>query len=189
MKTSEIENIKLVTSNENKLREFRRFGIENIEIEKGIDLPEVNSDPITVVKHKANDAGPNRLIEDTNFDVENMDVGVNIRWLISSLKSDKSIIGRNAVWTVYLGFNDGSNIYVYKGEIKGKISESSGEGFGFDPIFTPNESKYTLAELEKMNKKDDFSARLNAVKNFMNNNYIEKIKINNIEPWSGEYQH
>jgi hypothetical protein len=48
--------MKLVTSNENKLKEFKRFGLINLEIEKGVDLKEVNAIDTTVVLYKAVDA-------------------------------------------------------------------------------------------------------------------------------------
>ena len=45
----ESEKIKLVTSNNNKLREYRNFGLKNIGIEKGKDLPEVDGSDIEVI--------------------------------------------------------------------------------------------------------------------------------------------
>jgi len=178
--------LKLVTSNVNKLREFQRFGIPNISIEKGRDLQEINADPINVIIHKAKDAGPDRIVEDTSFHVEGEDVGVNIRWLLDKLGT---LIGKKASWMVLLGLNDGHQIRVFEGIIKGVITEPSGKEFGFDPFFKPDGSNNTLGELEEMGEKDLFSARKKAVENLLRNKPITIKSLTNVSQWSGEYQH
>ena len=59
----------LVSSNENKLKEFSRFGLD-LDIEKGRDLKEVMADPLGVIVYKALEAGPDRVVEDTTLIID-----------------------------------------------------------------------------------------------------------------------
>lgn len=190
MRLNEIENTnwsdyKLVTSNENKLKEFSRFGLK-LDIEKGRDLPEVQGTDVEVIKHKALDAGEKRIVEDTSLNIEGADVGVNVKWLLNDLEN---YIGMSAEWVVLLGANTGNQIRIYKGNIKGTITESTHDNaFGFDGIFNVDKVNRTLAELEEMNMKDDYSARLIAIQNLASDNPYVVYNINEIEKWQGEYQ-
>jgi inosine/xanthosine triphosphate pyrophosphatase family protein len=180
---------KLVTSNKNKLQEYKRFGL-NIQIEPGLDLREIDGGDIDVVIHKAKDAGPLHIVEDTSLNIEGENIGVNIRWMLDNLRK---LQGRKASWVVLIGVNTGTAIEVYKGEIKGIISsseiENQGNSFGFDPFFVPNGSSDTLAQLEKKGKKDQYSARKFAIMNMLAGKIIHKINISDIQKWTGEYQH
>ena len=188
----ESEKIKLVTSNNNKLREYRNFGLKNIGIEKGKDLPEVDGSDIEVIIYKAKEAGKNRIVDDTSLTVEGAEIGVNIRWLLDNLYHLK---GKKARWCVLLGLNTGNHIKVYKGELLGKIGTPIGiskDSFGFDPFFIPSKNNInnkSVEQLEKEGKKDSYSARKFAVDNLRKDNYIKKIIISEIPEWTGKYQH
>ncbi len=186
-------NIILVTSNINKLNEFKQLGLKNIKIEKGIDLPEVDSDDVTVIKYKALHAGINRLVDDTSLNVENESIGVNIRWLLNNLSK---LNNRKANWKVLLGYNNGKHIYVYEGIVYGIIKSPSTsiskDDFGFDPYFIPinnNPKNLSLKELDNLGKKNNYSARNYAVLNFLKNKYVYKFEISKIPEWKGKYQH
>jgi len=168
-----------VTSNENKLREFREYFPE-IRAEKGADLPEVDADPDTVVLYKALAAGAGRVVEDTILTVEGEEV-VDVRWKIEHLP-----VGASAVWEVRLGYNDGNEIHIYKGEVPGKIVEAAGAGFGFDPVFLPEGSDKTLGELGE--KKRLFSARRLALEAFKNGRPWKTVKISEVPEWTGDWQ-
>lgn len=179
---------KLVTSNKNKLKEFKRFGFENLVIEKGRDLKEVDSDEQTVILYKALDAGQGRIVEDTSLEVENADIGVNIRWFIDEIANH---VGKKAVWRVYLGLNTGETIQVYKAEIHGIISDTAPynvDSFGFDNYFIPYGTDKTLQELEDMGLKDLYSARKQAVENLLQHKSIIEVPIAEITKWQGNYQ-
>lgn len=181
--------MKLVTSNENKIKEFKRMGLEDIEIEKGLDIQEVDADPVTVVLYKALAAGKNMVVEDTSFDVEGADVGVNIRWLLKELTSYSN---KKAIWRVILGFNDGEYIHIFKGEIPGDITDkfkNKNLGFGFDSFFTPSGTNKTLYELELENKKDLFSARKKAIDFLKTSKPYKSFLIKEIPEWNGKMQH
>jgi inosine/xanthosine triphosphate pyrophosphatase family protein len=172
----------LLSSNQNKIAEFKRFGL-GINIKTGKDLAEIQGTDLEVILHKSKDSGDFTIVEDTSLDIQNFDIGVNVRWLQNNL--DKTI-GNNAFWKVLLGANDGKQISVYQGMVQGKIVSPKGEGFGFDSYFQPLGSKLTLAELEEIGKKDLFSARKKAVENLLADRSIGVYDIPNT--WTGDYQ-
>lgn len=183
------KQFKLISSNEKKLIEFKRFGLSQLKIEKGIDLSEVDGNALEVIIYKSIEAGKGTIVEDTSLNFRNKDikVGVNIRWLLDDL--DK-YVGEEVVWEVMLGVNDGENINIFSGEIQGTITNKSTikSDFGFDSVFLPVKSNFTLAELENKNQKDLFSARKLAVSSLLSNNYIFEKKIKDIPIWNGEMQ-
>lgn len=178
--------LKLVTSNEQKLEEFSRFNLGKMEVEKGRDLKEVESDELTVIVYKSLDAGTNRVVEDTSLVVEGADVGVNIRWMEDNLHT---LIGRKAVWKVYLGLNDGEKIRIYGASVNGELVDAGlGKEFGFDGVFKPEGSKYTLHELSMMKRKDRYSARKKAVEAVKRGEVLHTYVIKDIPKWDGDYQ-
>lgn len=179
----------LVTSNIDKLKEFKRFGLHDIMIEKGIDLDEVDSDSETVILYKSISAGPNRIVEDTSLHIDGENVGSNIRWLLDNLNQFE---GKVAFWEVYLGFNDGDTVSIFKGSIKGSIVSVENKvenSFGFDQYFIPEGQTKTLYELEIAGKKDLYSARKIAVDNLISNKVISKNVIADVPKWRGSMQH
>lgn len=184
------KNIFLVTSNVNKLKEFQRFGIKDIQIEKGVDIAEVDADadPETVISYKALEAGSNRIVEDTSLHIEDEDVGVNIRWLLDNLEQFN---GKKAVWEVLLGYNVGGKISIFRGVIEGTITDKvdkSIQGFGFDQYFIPNGQDKTLHELKEAGVKDSYSARKVAVENLLAGIKIREEIISTIPTWTGKMQ-
>ncbi len=187
-----LNELKLVTSNLNKLREYQRYGLSNLKIEKGRDLPEVAGTDIEVILYKALDAGVNCIVEDTSLNVKGYpDFGVNIRWAINNLKSVNPN-GVHAEWVVLLGVNDGVNINVYKGSVIGLIKPIENvpeNAFGFDPYFFPKGVNKSLYDLEQENQKDKYSARKIAVSNLIKDSSILTKSIEKIPKWTGKYQH
>lgn len=183
-----LNDLKLVTSNENKLAEYNSFSNEGkISILKGLDLPEVESpDPLVVILHKSKMAGAGTIVEDTSLVVDGADFGTNIRWLLDDLDR---YIGTPAKWIVKLAVNHDNNIYVYDGIINGTIVEKSVvPGFGFDPVFKPENSNLPLSDLSANGNKDDFSARKIAFTHLMNNNVSHVVKTEDIKDWVGAWQ-
>jgi len=178
----------LVSSNENKLIEFNRYGLTDIAIEKGADLKEVAASEETVTIYKALAAGTGRIVEDTSLIVESAEIGSNVRWLMDTIKD---YANAEAIWQVYLAVNDGTFIHLYAGRIRGRIIKGFVEpdAFGFDGLFAPySASGYTLHELEKMGLKDTYSARKKAVDNLLAANPLQSILIKDIPAWTGSYQ-
>ncbi|MBS0625785.1 MAG: non-canonical purine NTP pyrophosphatase [Verrucomicrobia bacterium] len=170
------------TSNPGKLKEFERlFAKYNVLISATkFDLDEIKADPITVAVHKASQLGDNVLIEDTSLDVEGADVGINVRWLLDNLADFE---GKRAVWRVLLAYQRNDQIFVYEGEICGTIVKPRGvDGFGFDPVFLPDGSEYTLAQA----KPDETNARAKAVEALLTG---EPVAIQPpIKEWTGSWQ-
>lgn len=170
------------TSNPGKLQEFQRlFAKYDITLlSTQFDLDEIESDPVTVVAHKASQLGDLILVEDTSLDIEGASVGINVRWLIDHLDE---YIGRKAVWRVLLAYHQADEVFIYKGEVQGIIVPARGkQGFGFDPVFLPEGSHQTLAE----SKPDEVNARALAVDALVNSDLFTVVDA--IYQWDGPWQ-
>lgn len=173
---------KLNTSNWGKYQEYRHyFAKHGQEITiTSVDLKEVVSDPVTVVVHKASQMDDQVLVEDTSLDVENADVGINVRWLLEHMQEYEY---RSAIFRVLLAYKSNKKVFVYQGEVKGIIVPPKGEaGFGFDAIFRPDGEYQTLAE----SKPDWVNARAIAIKNLFSGQVYKIEPV--IENWKGDWQ-
>jgi XTP/dITP diphosphohydrolase len=173
---------RLNTSNKGKLEEFQKlFAKHNLDLSSTqIDLDEIDADPISVVAHKASQLDESVLIEDTSLEIEGASVGINVRWLLDHLNE---LVGRKAVWTVLLAYRQGDEVLIYKGEVHGTIVPARGDkGFGFDPVFLPDNATQTLAEA----KPDEVNARALAVEALAKGNVFKKVKA--IYKWDGPWQ-
>lgn len=151
--------LRINTSNPGKLEEYKRlFAKREIELDATtVDIEEIDADPKTVVIHKASQLEEGLLVEDTSLEVEGAEIGVHIRWLLENLSRYR---GKKARWILYLAYRRGEKVYLYKGEVAGKIVAARSEGgFGFDPFFLPEGASKTLAE----EKGDEVNARALAV--------------------------
>lgn len=178
----------LMTSNAKKIKEYQRLGLPALFEGVSIDLPEVLADPIEVALQKAYMAGPNVIIEDTSLDIEGMDMGVNVRWMMDDIEAVK---GRSAIFRVVLAHNDGEKVQIYVGEIHGEINSNPLEtgGFGFDRFFYPHGAEHrSFFALELAGEKDRFSARALAVEHFKKGIINSERLISDFEPWTGSWQ-
>lgn len=174
------------TSNPGKQEEFARLFAAYGKVQFSVqDLHEVDSDALTVAVQKASQFHGQKpvIVEDSALFVEGADIGVNVRWLIDSLPS---LAGRRAVWTVHLAYRQGNLVYVYKGEIRGKIvaKRQGGGSFpsGFDPFFLPDGTTKTLSEA----KPDQYNARAMAVTKMIRQK--DAIIRPAIDQWTGRWQ-
>lgn len=190
------KKIILSTSNQNKIKEFQRFGL-NFDVVNGKDLKEVNSNIDDVIKYKALEASKtndNVLVEDTVLIVNGEEI-VDIRWRIKELSQLKN---PEILWVVSLGIVDNGVFYRYKSSINCCIVDNvenitiPEDAFGFDPYLMPFVSDivtpYTFYELEKMNMKDDFSPRKFVIDNLIDGFYEEATPVSEIPDWTGDYQ-
>lgn len=170
------------THNKHKLKELTRLFAKYDQTFSytEIDLHEIDSDPVSVTAHKASQMGEYVLVEDTSLDVEGAEIGVNLRWKKDELNSN---VGKKAIWRVILAYRVADCIYVYKGEVNGRIVEPRGpKSYGFNSIFQPDGETKTLAEFSS----DKIDARAIAVDAFMRNRYSEVVKA--IYRWDGPWQ-
>jgi len=190
-KASEIDINKLVfiSSNPMKIAEFKRLlrGY-TLKVRKGKDLHEVNGNSIQVVTYKCLDAGENNIVDDTILEINNKEV-VDIRWKLTQLKNMKE--RPTAIWKTTLGFLQNNKIYIFQGVVEGIIepNPNSTAGFGFEPWFIPDGTKYTLSELRKIGKYDDYNARKKAIDKLLKKEPTKVILSNHVKKWNGKYQH
>lgn len=145
-----------------------------------IDLKEIQADPISVVVHKAAQAGEEVLVEDTSLEIEGAAIGINVRWMLDHLSE---LIGKKAVWRVLLAYLKNKTVYVYEGKTEGMIVSPRGEGgFGFDPVFLPHGSEQTLAEAKSL----QVDARAKAVSALFEQKPL--IALPPITDWKGPWQ-
>lgn len=173
---------KLNTSNRGKQKEFqalfKKHGAD-LEISE-IPLDEIDSDPLTVITHKASQLEEGIIVDDTVLDIEEVSVGIHVKWLLEHLEQ---YIGHKACWNVFLAYRQKGLVYIYKGEVHGMIVPSQGlEGFGFDPIFKPEGCTKTLAQ----SKSDEVNARALAVDALLQGKVYQTR--NMITEWNGPWQ-
>lgn len=158
-----------VTSNPNKRREAAR--ILDVELESvDLDLPEIQAlDVAEVAARKALDAYealgfPPRpiLVEDSGLIVEAWRglPGALTKWFMSSVGSeglcnmlegsvDRSARAVCAVAVVPARTGGPESVEVFTGEVTGEVAPAprGASGFGWDPIFIPDGSARTYAEM------------------------------------------
>jgi inosine/xanthosine triphosphate pyrophosphatase family protein len=177
---------RLITSNPNKIAEFKAMLGDKLIIVQGADLKEVKGTMDEVIIHKAIDAGRGFIVEDTILEVDGQEI-VDIKYHIENFK-EKSV---DAKWIVSLGYNNGKEVFIYRGFTDGKIvpiKNLPSDSFGFDSYFVPRNSSLSLYELAKFGIKDDYSARKKALENFVSKKTEKRVKISEIQTWTKEYQ-
>lgn len=185
----DFSKLSLVTSNPNKLEEYRQLNVQGLSIKSGLDLDEVAADPKTVITYKSLAAGKGTIVEDTSLFVHGAEIGTNIRWDMDRLVE---FIGRKAVFEVWLGANLGKAIVLYRGTLSGRICqapETPGPVFGFDNNFIPNHETRTLHQLALAGDKHKHSPRRVAILNMIGGAYEAVIVTASLAPWEGDYQH
>ena len=115
----------LNTSNPGKLQEFERlFNRHGIALAAGKrDLPEIAADPVLVAVHKAAQVEEGVLVEDTSLEVEDAEIGIQVRSLLDRLED---YAGNKAVWRTLLAYRQGDLVYVYEGRVDGTIVHPRG---------------------------------------------------------------
>jgi XTP/dITP diphosphohydrolase len=166
-----------VTTNEHKRREVQKilgFALERADL----DLPEIQAiDPAEVAAEKARAARealgrPDLpvLVEDSGLMVDAWDgfPGALTKWLMRSVGNEGLLrilpVGEDrsatAVCVVALAEADGV-VRTFRGEVPGSLApEPRGTGgFGYDPVFIPEWSSMTYAEMGEGKNEDSHRAR------------------------------
>lgn len=182
-----MDTLIFATNNQNKVDEVRSVLGKSFDIitlkEAGIDIdiPEPHDTLKANASEKAktifNLTNKNCFSEDTGLEVdalngepgvksaryagENRNFDDNIEKLLQNLKHkyDKSARFRTVISLIL----DGKE-YLFEGICPGKITETKkgANGFGYDPVFIPDGSDKTFAEME-MEEKNKFSHRKKAM--------------------------
>lgn len=158
-------SVYFVTSNPNKLQEFKKvlpISIENIDL----DLDEIQTTNLEVLlQHKLKQAyqkvKASVLVEDTAlyFNAWHRLPGPFIKWFLQEqglenlVKALSPFEDKTAKAVCLLGYTDGQTIQLFEGSITGKIVMPRGEnGFGWDSIFQPEDAEKTLGEMSSEQK-------------------------------------
>ncbi len=172
-----MKKVILITSNQNKLREFEKilgFKIRNISL----DLDEIQAVNVEdVIEHKTKQAfervGEPVLCEDTGlyFDAWGGLPGALIKWFDKTIGYN-NLCGllqenRKARAETVISYFNGTDYLSFKGETLGSISLSpmGTTNFGWDPIFIPDGFSKTFAQMTA-EEKNKISMRKIALKKF-----------------------
>lgn len=92
----------------------------------------------------------------------------NIALLLENLKGSSN---RNAKFVTVVALILGEKEFLFEGEVKGRISEtlSGKDGFGYDPVFVPEDSTLSFAEMapEDKNKISHRGRAMTKIANFL----------------------
>lgn len=176
------------TNNEHKVKEIRSIVENSLLIislaEAGIDVDipephdtlEANASEKSSVIHRL--TKKNCFSEDTGLEVnslngepgvksaryggEGRDFQSNINLLLQNMVDKKN---KTAQFRTVISLIWNEKEYLFEGICKGTIIEAQrgSDGFGYDPIFIPDGSTKTFAEMS-MNEKNQFSHRKKAIK-------------------------
>ena len=178
---------KLMTSNQRKIAEFTRLGLDAEIGEPAPDLREALAEPLFVSAQKAFACGAGSLCEDTRLDVEGAELGVLVKFGMEDL--DK-LQGRRARFACCLALATESEVLVWEGAIDGVMGEARGPaGFGFDRHFHPDGAGgLSLSELSAQGRKDDFSARARACSLFKRAEPSKRFPLAELAAYEGPWQ-
>lgn len=180
--------ILFATSNQNKANEIRSMLPSNIElltladIEITEDIPETSDTIEGNAKQKADYITSNYQLncfaDDTGLEIEtlNGEPGVRSARYAGEERSDDANMqlvleklsvqnNRSARFKTVIALNLNGNQHLFEGIVEGKIrfNKSGTHGFGYDPIFEPENCGRTFAEMTT-EEKNQFSHRARAIK-------------------------
>ena len=170
------DGLLFVSSNPGKVREVEAILGTPVE-QLALDLPEIQAlDVADVVRAKARaafaEAGRPVVVEDTGLFIDALRglPGALVRWFLVTIGPEgicaliprgasRAALARSAV-----ALCDGARVEVLIGETRGIIAVAPrGEGgFGWDPIFQPDGSSRTFAEMDQA-EKNRYSMRRRAL--------------------------
>jgi XTP/dITP diphosphohydrolase len=176
--------IYFVTSNTGKFEEVKDILPSFHVVQKDIGYPEIQSsslkDIIVFGLNSLRDRGMEKyIIEDSGLFIDAFQgfPGVYSAYAYQSigslgiLKLMEGVVNRCAVFRSMIGYRDNSadEVIFFEGMCKGTISEilKGEQGFGFDPIFIPQGSTLTFAQMIQK-EKNRYSHRGKSVRKLKN---------------------
>lgn len=177
-----IKGLVVVTSNKHKVSEINAILGTKYKASKE-DIPEIQSlDLDAVIEAKAKAAYEKFkkpvLVTDVSLEIESLNglPGTFVKYFVQTLGAGKTSLlikskNRKAKVTDALGLYDGTDLKIFKGTMRGTISERprGNSGFGFDVVFIPNGQKKTYAQMSQA-EKNEISHRavaLGKLKNYL----------------------
>src|ERR687892_1855220 len=174
-----METITFVSTNQNKFFEVQLIlSTQNVSVEFAkISLVEIQSDSLEeIAREKAKTAfaevGRQVIVEDDGLFIDSLGgfPGSYSSFVFRTIGNDgilKLLAGsakRSAYFRSLIAFYNGIILSISDGRVDGRISDRVTEGgWGYDPIFVPDGTDLTFAELKK--SKNEYSHRKRALEN------------------------
>lgn len=170
--------IYFITGNKNKFGEVKAILPEVEQLD--IDLPEIQEiDAREIIKAKLLEALNHRksefIVEDTSLYLDTLKglPGPLIKWFLKTVGNEglfqiaEKFGNYNAEAKTIIGYaKSHEEIYFFEGSLKGTIVQPRGaSGFGWDPVFQPERSAKTFAEMGQ-EEKNTISMRKIALEKF-----------------------
>ncbi|MFQ5783061.1 MAG: RdgB/HAM1 family non-canonical purine NTP pyrophosphatase [Nitrosopumilus sp.] len=168
-----------VSSNIHKYKEAKKI-LDSYGIKLGFikfNLEEIQSDSLKEIaskkaKHAFSNCKKPVIIEDDGLFIDSLGgfPGPYSSYVFKTI-GNKGILNllknkRKAKFVSIITYCDKTNLQSFDAKLDGTISKSQkGNGWGYDPIFIPKNSKKTFSEL---NNKNELSHRYKALKKFSN---------------------
>jgi XTP/dITP diphosphohydrolase len=176
-----MENITFASTNQNKFLEVQSIlSTRNLLVDfSQIPLVEIQSDSLEeIAREKAKTAfakvGRQVIVEDDGLFIDSLAgfPGQYSSFVFKTIGNDgilKLLAGstkRSAYFHSLIAFYNGITLSISEGRVDGIISDRITEdsGWGFDPIFMPDGTDLTFAELKK--SKNEYSHRKRALEKF-----------------------
>jgi XTP/dITP diphosphohydrolase len=175
-------HLSFLTGNTHKFQEVKKYiessGLDAVITQKNLPLTEIQSDSIEKVAiYKVQSAADllnsNCFVEDAGFFIDYLKdfPGVfssYVKDMIGNegiLKLMQDVEVRKASFRSVIALFLEGNVYTFHGRVDGSVSYKirGMQGFGYDPIFIPNGSDKTFAEIP-MELKNSMSHRIKALK-------------------------
>lgn len=193
-----LQNIKFLTTNPKKAKDFTDFGLGVQAFDK--EIIEVLSQDVEIVAlYKAKDTELNNIVvEDTALTVEGAEFfGTQIKYVYESIKEDESFNYHKTVWEVSLCMKKDEHFYIATGRTEGVLKYPALDiGYHFDRIFAVKNQndEYQQFELFSPEEKQQIGPRFKALrlltKALQNNDYSELKVIHekDVPQWKNAYQ-
>lgn len=177
-----METLYFITGNEDKFEEAKKM-LPSLEM-LDFDLPEIQElDSKKIIEHKLREAKKkkdgNFLVEDTSFIFSALEElpGPLIKWFYKSLGNQglyeliENREDNSAKVVLHLGLLWEGEIHFFFSKIQGEVLAPRGEnGFDWDPIFSPEDSDRTFAQMTPEEKSDYMGSTIfGQVKDFLEN--------------------
>ena len=177
-----MENITFASTNQNKFLEVQSIlSTRNIYVDfSQIPLVEIQSDSLEeIAREKAKTAfakvGRQVIVEDDGLFIDSLGgfPGQYSSFVFRTIGNEgilKLLVGsakRSAYFCSLIAFYNGITLSISEGRVDGRISDRITEegGWGYDPIFMPDGTDLTFAELKK--SKNEYSHRKRALEKFV----------------------
>lgn len=182
MGQTKIKEIYFASSNSNKYREIKQilnqYGIESHFVK--MSLQEIQSESVhQIAKAKSTNAFEYLqkpvIIEDDGFYISSLKgfPGQYSSFVYKTLgnqgllKLMENRTNRKACFLSVIAYNDGHTLKMFTGKTQGMLNRLATDGgWGFDPIFIPENTTKTYGELSQLNRKALFSHRHKSIKKF-----------------------